>query len=114
MILNRFSPAILDTKWKLLDSSLASSEGKYKISQNDLYQLFAYGHKYLNGQGQMRLIYPKHTGFKQPLASFSYDQQLHLWAVPFDCKTRRLVGGGWEQAFPTIKTECPSLVSMVG
>lgn len=104
MILNRFDPAILDTKWKLLDSQLASSDGKYNISQTDLYQMFAYGHKYLKGRGHLMLIYPKHSGFCRPLASFSYDDELHLWVIPFDCETRHLIGGSWEQAFPTIRT----------
>ena len=35
---------ILDTKWKLLDMN--SNDGKYNISQSDLYQLYAYGKKY--------------------------------------------------------------------
>lgn len=105
MILNRFSPAILDTKWKLLDGKAATSEGKYGISQSDLYQLFAYGHKYLNGKGHMMLIYPKHCGFEQPLPSFSYDERLHLWTVPFDCDAKELVGGDWEYAFPALQSK---------
>lgn len=105
MILNRFSPAILDTKWKLLDGNAATSAGKYGISQSDLYQLFAYGHKYLKGKGHMMLIYPKHCGFEQSLPSFSYDDGLHLWAVPFDCDAKELVGGDWEHAFPALQSK---------
>ena len=35
---------VLDTKWKLLDSSQRAD--KYGLSQSDFYQLFAYGQKY--------------------------------------------------------------------
>lgn len=114
MIENRFNPAVLDTKWKLLDSTLANGKDKYQISQNDLYQLFAYGHKYLSGAGQMMLVYPRHSGFRQALPVFNFDKKLHLWAVPFDCETRRLVSGDWEQAFPTIRPAGPALQSMAG
>ena len=42
---------VLDTKWKLLDQSLGGSNDKYKLSQSDFYQLFAYGHRYLPAAG---------------------------------------------------------------
>jgi 5-methylcytosine-specific restriction enzyme subunit McrC len=59
--------AVMDTKWKLLDASLNTIKDKYNLSQSDMYQLFAYGEKYLEGQGGLYLIYPKYRGFKEPL-----------------------------------------------
>jgi len=91
--------AALDCKWKLLDEHKSTSLDKYGIKQADLYQLYAYGHKYMQGSGDMMLIYPKHTGFSMPLPVFSYDDQLHLWAVPFDLQTDSLVAGDWHTAF---------------
>jgi len=41
--------SFLDCKWKLLDSN--SREKNYKISFNDMCQLYAYGNKYLKGRG---------------------------------------------------------------
>ncbi|WP_257984960.1 hypothetical protein [Shewanella sp. 11B5] len=38
-----------------------------------MYQLFAYGEKYLKGQGDLYLIYPKHIGFIEPLANFEFN-----------------------------------------
>lgn len=76
---------VLDTKWKLLDSSKANSTQKFDLSQADLYQMFAYGQRYLNGEGEMVLIYPRTAQFTQPAPhSFDFSSQLKLWLVPFD------------------------------
>ncbi|UZE94440.1 McrC family protein [Alkalimarinus alittae] len=76
---------VMDSKWKLLNSSKANGYEKYGLSQADFYQMFAYGHKYLEGQGQLVLIYPVSETFKEPIqASFDYDSNLKLWVVPFD------------------------------
>lgn len=91
---------VLDTKWKLLDQLANTSEHKYKISQSDLYQLYAYGEAYLGGSGDMMLIYPKHTGFDSPLPVFTFGDSLRLWAVPFCLETESLVPGEWVQFFP--------------
>lgn len=81
--------AVLDTKWKLIDSTNKSE--KYGLSQSDFYQLFAYGHKYLqDGKGQMMLIYPKTAPFTKPLPVFDYGNDLMLWVVPFDLKEEKL------------------------
>jgi 5-methylcytosine-specific restriction endonuclease McrBC regulatory subunit McrC len=60
--------------------------------------MLGYGYKYLNGEGELVLIYPKTSNFEQPLEhSFNYDDQnkLKLRVVPFDvshiCKERNLV-----------------------
>ncbi|GHF97397.1 McrC family protein [Thalassotalea marina] len=85
---------VLDTKWKLINQK---DEGnKYGLSQADFYQMFAYGHKYLNGSGELILIYPSHEDFQEPIKqSFNFDDAglLKLWVVPFDvsseCKDLR-------------------------
>ena len=82
---------VLDTKWKRLDSSLTSATDKYRLSQADFYQLFAYGHRYLPGAGRMMLIYPMTTDFQTPLPVFNYSDSLELWVVPFDLETGELV-----------------------
>ena len=75
---------VLDVKWKRLDSR--DRKDKYGISQYDLYQLFAYGHKYLHDQaeGHLVLIYPSWNQLKAPLAPFNYDKRLTLWVLPFE------------------------------
>ncbi len=53
---NKANEIIADTKWKIL-SEYKSHQG---VSSNDMYQLFAYGKKYKQGQNKdMYLIYPK-------------------------------------------------------
>ena len=78
--------AVLDTKWKLISGN--DRENKYGLSQADFYQLFAYGHRYLSGQGEMLLIYPKTAGFVDVLPSFDYSPDLRLWVAPFDLDAR--------------------------
>ena len=84
---------VMDTKWKLLDSS--DRRNKYGISQTDMYQLYAYGHKYLKGedQKQLMLIYPKTDRFQEPLPEFDYENGFTLTAVPFDLEKGELVYG---------------------
>lgn len=90
---------VLDTKWKLLDEQAANTESKYNIAQSDLYQMFAYGHKYQNGSGHMMLIYPRHERFNNPLPVFWYSESLALWVVPFCLETSALVPGEWKMHF---------------
>lgn len=62
---------ILDTKWKLINLTASN----YGISQSDMYQMFAYGHKYLGGEGDLFLIYPAHDGFDKAVeCSFDFDK----------------------------------------
>lgn len=75
---------VLDTKWKRLDAALESSKDKYGLSQADFYQLFAYGQRYLDGKGDLFLVYPMTASFKQALPVFCYSPDLRLWVVPFD------------------------------
>src|SRR5690606_4043902 len=87
--------AILDVKWKLLDAAKHTTDSKYDISQSDLYQLYSYGLKYMNGQGSMMLVYPEHEGFTAPLPVFRFDQKLSIWVVPFDLDNNCLIEGEW-------------------
>ncbi|GEA51435.1 mcrBC 5-methylcytosine restriction system component family protein [Vibrio inusitatus NBRC 102082] len=71
---------VLDTKWKLIDVT----KHNYGISQSDMYQMFAYGHKYLGGEGELYLIYPSHEDFREPIEhSLDFASGLKLWVVPF-------------------------------
>ncbi|MDX8164397.1 McrC family protein [Acinetobacter pittii] len=84
---------VLDTKWKLLDSSKKNRREKYQLSQADFYQLYAYGHHYLDGKGDIVLIYPKTDTFDLPLEVFEFpkSKNMRLWVLPFCLKTRKLL-----------------------
>lgn len=95
---------VLDTKWKLLDGLKANGTDKYGLSQADFYQLQAYGQSYLDGQGDVVLIYPKTAAFDQPLPVFEFPKSegLRLWVLPFCLTSRRLViphGASFAEAF---------------
>lgn len=79
---------ILDTKWKRLDSQRGNQN--YGLQQSDFYQMFAYGHKYLAGQGDLILIFPKRASFQEALPIFEYSQELKMRVVPFDLDLGRL------------------------
>lgn len=83
---------VLDTKWKLLDSQAGSGSSKYGLSQGDLYQLYAYGQSYLDGKGDVVLIYPRTESFSEPLPVFEFpiSRGLRLWVLPF-CLRKRTV-----------------------
>jgi len=77
---------VLDAKWKLV----GSNEGKSlrNLAQSDFYQMFAYGQKYLKGEGNLVLIYPQTDDFeetdKNPYClDFEDDGLLNLWVIPF-------------------------------
>ena len=73
---------VLDTKWKCISSN--NELDNYGLSQADFYQMFAYGHKYLGGDGEIYLIYPASVHFNQPIAlSFDYSSVMKVWVVPF-------------------------------
>lgn len=81
--------AILDTKWKLINEETVydngESDAKSGISQSDMYQMFAYGHKYLRSNGSLVLIYPRWKNFNSRLKqSFTLGDNLILDVVPFD------------------------------
>ena len=84
---------VLDTKWKLLDAAKKNGREKYQLNQADFYQLYAYGHHYLDGTGDIVLIYPKTDAFTEPLPVFDFPKAigLRLWVLPFCLKARTLL-----------------------
>lgn len=84
---------VLDTKWKLLDGLKANGSEKYGLSQGDFYQLQAYGQSYLDGKGDVILIYPRTSAFNEPLPVFEFPKidGLRLWVLPFCLTSRRLL-----------------------
>jgi len=81
---------VMDTKWKILDATDAANN--YQLKQSDFYQLFAYGKKYLKGEGHLALIYPSSPSFKSPLPFFSFGDGLTLSVLPFDLEHDKLIG----------------------
>lgn len=77
---------IIDTKWKLLSSDRAR---QYELSQSDFYQMFAYGRKYLNGVGDLFLVYPRTAVFSEPLPPFHFSSEMRLHVLPFDLLRRQ-------------------------
>lgn len=84
---------VLDTKWKLIDSQQASGTDKYGLDQGDFYQLHAYGQNYLDGQGEVVLIYPRTEAFNKALPVFEFPKAsgLRLWVLPFCLRNKRLL-----------------------
>src|SRR5574344_42686 len=84
---------ILDTKWKLLDSS--SSNDKYNVSQSDLYQLYAYGKKYqkkTQKNVELFLVYPLTEKFYDcKIWNYEDDFTLPINIVPYDLKNNTLI-----------------------
>ena len=70
---------ILDAKWKRLDPGARN----YGVSQEDAYQLFAYGRRY--GRRRVVLVYPRTAGFREMVwFRFSGDEELEMACFPFD------------------------------
>lgn len=76
---------VADTKWKLI----CSNTKHYGISRSDLYQMFAYGKKYMNGQMKRKvvLIYPRTDELLDQLESFVFHEGFDLEVVPFDIES---------------------------
>ncbi|QLY53841.1 McrC family protein [Citrobacter freundii] len=89
----RVNHIVFDTKWKLIDSKKDNGSEKYGLSQGDFYQLHAYGQNYLDGTGDVVLIYPKTDHFDKPLPVFDFPKSsnLRLWVLPFCLKEKRLL-----------------------
>ena len=83
---------ILDAKWKLLDPKKNNGKEKYQLSQADFYQLYAYGQQYLDGSGDVVLIYPKTDTFFEPLPVFNFSktENLKLWVLPYCIINKKL------------------------
>lgn len=84
---------VLDTKWKLLDGRKATGADKYGLDQGDFYQLHAYGQSYLDGHGDVVLIYPKTAAFNEALPVFGFPKSsgLRLWVLPFCLRDKLLL-----------------------
>ena len=83
---------LLDAKWKLLDPKKNNGTDKYQLRQADFYQLYAYGQQYLDGSGDVVLIYPKTDTFFEPLPVFNFSKtdNLKLWVLPFCITSKKL------------------------
>lgn len=90
---SKLNRLVLDTKWKLIDSQQATGSKKYDLDQGDFYQLHAYGMNYLDGQGDVVLIYPKTDAFDKALPTFNFPKSsgLRLWVLPFCLREKRLL-----------------------
>jgi len=84
---------VLDTKWKLLDAAKRNDRDKYQLSEADFYQLYAYGHHYLDSTGDIVLIYPRTDAFTEPLPPFDFPKAtgMRLWVLPFCLKKSELM-----------------------
>ena len=80
---------IADTKWKIIRQDNNEGEKKNKISQADLYQLYAYGKKY--ECDKLYLIYPKIDDAKQEPMNFKYDDKMQLEILYFDLENDKLI-----------------------
>jgi 5-methylcytosine-specific restriction enzyme subunit McrC len=76
---------VVDTKWKLVSGDRAR---QYDLNQSDFYQLFAYGQKYLNGSGDLFLVYPRTAAFPEPFSPFYFSPEMRLHVLPFDLLRR--------------------------
>lgn len=75
---------VLDCKWKRIDQSQSDGTSKYGIQQSDMYQMLAYGCTYMQGKGEMYLVYPRWKNFQVALPEFTLPGALRLHVVPFD------------------------------
>lgn len=80
---------VVDTKWKRLYGE--GSGDKYALKESDFYQMLAYGLRYMDGEGDMILIYPKTHHFAQPLSPFTLPARLRLHVWPFDLDNDELI-----------------------
>jgi 5-methylcytosine-specific restriction enzyme subunit McrC len=80
---------------------IRSERSFYTFSQSDFYQLFAYGHKYLEGgQGELALIYPRRAVLQEALKPFEFAPGLTLKLIPFDLEELALVVGIEQTTLP--------------
>jgi 5-methylcytosine-specific restriction enzyme subunit McrC len=98
--------AVLDAKWKVATGDLTSDEesladltethdqddvaepslptGTARISASDVYQLHAYGHVFLKGEGVLVVFYPATPALRRPGRYTLNEGKLTLWALPYD------------------------------
>jgi 5-methylcytosine-specific restriction enzyme subunit McrC len=84
---------VLDAKWKTVYAS--DEKNRYGLSQADLYQVYAYGHKYLDesfGERHVCLIYPGSDTFVEPLNTFEFEVGFTLHVLPLDIDSGQIRG----------------------
>lgn len=84
---------VLDAKWKTVYA--LNEQKRYGLSQADLYQVYAYGHKYLGEEGGERhvcLIYPASDTFVEPLNTFEFEAGFILHVLPLDIDAGQIRG----------------------
>ncbi|WP_301966087.1 McrC family protein [uncultured Desulfovibrio sp.] len=69
---------VLDTKWK----RLGRDGEEDSISIQDIYQLYAYGCQWLDGQGDVILVYPEHDRFPHPQPPFVFQRPQQVPEAP--------------------------------
>ena len=78
-------------KWKRVDSS--DAKNKYRLDQGDFYQMFAYGHKYMQGRRRHGANLPTIGLISLAAhATFHFSAGLRLEVWPFDLDDDRLMG----------------------
>lgn len=87
---------ILDAKWKIIEQFAFERGHKDsdRMNEDDLRQLYVYGHKYLGGKGDLVLIYPRHDSFTEAMSMFDFSEgenELRLWVLPFDLDKGKLI-----------------------
>lgn len=85
IVTSRSQKWIVDAKWKRLGADRGRN---YDLNQADFYQMFACGQKYLDGTGDMFLVYPNVNDFPNLPAAFRLSNDLRLHVIPFDLETR--------------------------
>ncbi|PDS69644.1 McrC family protein [Rhizobium phaseoli] len=85
LVVNEARRWIIDAKWKRLNRDRTANFG---LAQADFYQLFAYGQKYLEGSGDMFLMYPGIDEFPDLPGPFDFSRNLRLHVLPFDLHSR--------------------------
>jgi len=101
--------SVLDAKWKLIDGSARSNN--YEIAVSDIYQMFAYGHKYLNGSGDLALIYPWTKSFSASLPLFEFNGEMRLHVLPFDLEAGRILLSSTTRAMFGLRAEADSHIT---
>ena len=74
------------------ESTAVNTAARQGQASNKAEQLQAYGQSYLDGQGDVVLIYPKTDAFQHALPVFEFPKSegLRLWVVPFCLASRQL------------------------
>lgn len=89
LVENASSASVVDAKWKRLDGRNRAEN--YGLAHSDMYQLHAYGRRYLRGHGQLVLVFPKTANFPAPLQPFDFGDGMRLDVIPLDLDSGKFV-----------------------